>query len=59
MKPVEIAPSTKRGLSITALRNGRLWPIPSISKPSSASRMASIAVGRSGAQVQSLAIIGS
>ena len=59
MKAVVIAPSTKRGWSITAERNGRLWPIPSSSNASSAVRIAPIAAARSGAQVQSLAIIGS
>ncbi len=59
MKPVVIAPRTKRGWSITADRNGRLCPIPSTSNPSSAVRMPAIAASRVGAQVQSLAIIGS
>ena len=59
MNAVVSAPSPKRGWSITAERNGRLWPIPSTSKASSAPRIASIAAARSGAQVQSLAIIGS
>ena len=59
MNAVVIAPSTNRGWSITAERNGRLCPIPSTSKPSSAVRIAAIAAARSGAQVQSLAIIGS
>jgi hypothetical protein len=59
MKAVVISPETKRGWSITALRNGRLWPIPSTSKLSSATRIASSASARSAPQVQSLAIIGS
>ncbi len=50
---------TNLGWSITADRNGRLWPMPSTSNASSATRMASIASGRVGAQVHSLAIIGS
>ncbi len=59
MKAVVMSPCTKRGWSITADRNGRLWPIPSTSKASSATRIPSIAAARVGAQVQSLAIIGS
>jgi hypothetical protein len=59
MKAVVISPETKRGWSITALRNGRLWPIPSTSKLSSATRIASSASPGPAPQVQSLAIIGS
>ena len=59
MKAVEMSPDTKRGWSITAAQNGRLWPMPSTSKLSSALRITSIAPSRVGAQEHSLAIIGS
>ena len=59
MKAVVMSPEAKSGCSMTASRKGRLWPMPSISNAPSASRMASMAPPRSGAQAQSLAIIGS
>ena len=59
MKAVVISPAAKTGCSMTASRKGRLWPIPSISKAPSASRIVSTAAPRSGPQAQSLAIIGS
>ena len=46
-------------VSITAEQNGRLWPMPSTSKLSSATRIFSIAEARSGPHVHSFAIIGS
>jgi len=59
MKAVVMLPDAKRGWSITAEQNGRLCPIPSTSKVSSASRISSMASARVGPQVHSLAIIGS
>ena len=47
MKAVVMAPETKRGWSITAEQNGRLWPMPSTSNVSSARRISSIAAARS------------
>ena len=59
MKPVVMSPERKRGWSISADRKSRLLPMPSIWKPSSAPTCASIAASRVGAQLISLAIIGS
>ena len=59
MKAVVISPDWNRGCSMTADRNGRLCPIPSSSKLSSARCIVWIASARVGAQAQSLAIIGS
>ena len=59
MKPVERLPERQRGCAIRAARNGMLWRMPSMAKASSASPCDSMASARVGAQVTSLAIIGS
>ena len=59
MKPVVSSPARKRGCCISAERKSTLWPMPSITNASSASIWRSIASSRVGAQVISLAIIGS
>jgi hypothetical protein len=55
----DLARNEARMVHHRAERNGRLWPIPSTSKLSSATRIASSASARSAPQVQSFAIIGS
>jgi 2-aminobenzoate-CoA ligase len=59
MKPVVSSPERKRGCCMIALRKSTLWPSPSMRKASSASTCRSAASSRVGAQVISLAIIGS